>query len=197
MAHTLGHTKTIRLERVCKRLDDGADIGCHGRGRMPTRIPNGASAYEHGERVANALQLWVQQGIAVGPLREEEIPWEDITVSPILVRLKPNGSARIIVNMSSPHNEEGPGLVNSSINEKDFEARMSSTAKFVESLARVGVGALLCKNDWNSAYKHQHVRSEDLKLQFVELVVDSLLNSCWSLEERVVWESMMNSPRWL
>jgi hypothetical protein len=42
----------------------------------------------------------------VGPLDEEEIPWDDISVSSILVRLKPNGKARIIVNFPAPDNEE-------------------------------------------------------------------------------------------
>ena len=78
-----------------------------------------------------------------------------------MVRLKPNLSARIIVNMSSPKTEFGPGAVNLGIDGKDFEAKVSSTAK-------AGVGALICKSDWSSAYKHQHVKEEDLKLQFIE-----------------------------
>ena len=45
---------------------------------------------------------------------------------------------------------------------------MSSTKKFVESLCRVGVGALICKSDWSSAYKHIAVQKEDLKLQVIE-----------------------------
>ena len=104
----------------------------------------------------------------MGPLSKEEIPWEDITVNQLMVRLKPDLSARIIVNMSSPKTISGPGSVNLGINWDDFEARMSSTSKFVESLAKAGVGALMCKNDWSSAYKHQHVRKEDLSLQFIE-----------------------------
>ena len=28
----------------------------------------------------------------------------------------------------------------------------------------------MCKSDWNQAYKHQFVRDEDLKLQFVEFM---------------------------
>ena len=168
LAGTLGYQDSKRLDRVCKRLEQGADIGCRGRGREPTKIPNSPSVYQYGERVADSLQQWIDDGIAIGPLHEEEVPWNNITISPMMVKLKPSGAARIIVNMSAPHTMNGPGSINIGIDGSNFEAKMSLTAKFVESLARVGVGALLCKSDWNQAYKHIHVREEDIRLQFIE-----------------------------
>ena len=168
LAEGLRYGDADRLQRVLKRLRDGADIGCRGRGREPTKVPNSPSVYTYGDRVADALQQWIEDGIAVGPLREEDIPWENITISPMMVKIKPSGAARIIVNMSSPDTKMGPGAVNKGIDKNEFEAKMSSTAKFVESLARIGVGALMCKSDWNQAYKHVHIREEDIKLQFIE-----------------------------
>ena len=159
-----------RLERVCDRLGPGADIGCTGRARLQTISSNANSAYIYGDRVCDTLAEMIKDGIMVGPLDEEEIPWDDITVSPIMVRLKPTGKARLIINLSYPRNEEGPTGVNSGIDTKEFPARMSSTAKFVKSLFKVGRYALMCKSDWNQAYKHQFVRDEDLKLQFVKFM---------------------------
>ena len=170
MATRYGYTDWSRLERVVERLDNGANVGCTGRGRLPTVTPNAKSAYMYGDRVADSLAEWIRDGILIGPLDDEEVPFEDITISSILVRLKPNGKARIIVNLSAPDNEEGPGSVNSGIDVKDFPAKMSSTSKFVESLLRVGRNALITKSDWNSAYKHQFVRWEDLKLQFIKFL---------------------------
>ena len=170
LANQYGYTDWARLERVVERLNINAHIGCQGRGRLPTFSGNAKSATEFGDRVADSLAEWIKDGIMVGPLDEEEIPWDDITVSGIMVRLKPSGKARIIVNLSAPSNEEGPGSVNSGINVEDFPAKMSSTAKFVESLFRVGRNALISKSDWNSAYKHQFVHEEDLKLQFVKFL---------------------------
>ena len=170
LAKTYGYTDWARLEGVVHRLDHDADIGCTGRGRLPTFSSNAKSAYIYGERVADSLAELIKDGLMVGPLDEEEIPWDDISVSSILVRLKPNGKARIIVNFSAPDNEDGPGSVNSGMNVEDFPAKMSSTAKFVESLLRVGRNALISKSDWNAAYKHQFVRVEDLKLQFVKFL---------------------------
>ena len=163
-----GYTDWARLERVVERLDNGANIGCKGRGRLPTFNKNAKSAYIYGDRVADALAEQIKDGLVVGPLDEEEIPWDDITVSSILVRLKPNGKPRIIVNLSAPETDEGPGSVNCGIDVDEFPAKMSSTAKFVESLFRVGRNALISKSDWNAAYKHQFTRVEDLKLQFVK-----------------------------
>ena len=146
----LGYKDQDRLHRVCQRLENGADIGCRGRARLPTITPNSPSAYEYGARVADSLQEWINQGIVVGPLLREEVPWPDITINQTMVRLKPNMSARIIVNMSSPKTDSGPAAVNLGIDGAEFEARMSSTAKFVESLVKAGVGALICKSDWSS-----------------------------------------------
>ena len=159
-----------RLERVCHRLDHGANIGCNGRARLPTIGTNAISAYTFGDRVCDTLAKMIKDGIMVGPLDEEEIPWEGITISPIMVRLKPNGTARLIINLSHPNLDEGPTGINSGIDAKEFPATMSSTAKFVESLFKVGRNALICKSDWNQAYKHQFVREEDLKLQFVKFL---------------------------
>ena len=164
------YTDWARLERVCERLGPGATIGCTGRGRLQTIGTNASSAYFYGDRVCDALAEMIADGIMVGPLDEEEIPWKDITISPIMVRLKPTGKARLIINLSSPRNEEGPTCINDGIKIDDFPAKMSSTAKFVISLHKVGRKGLICKSDWNQAYKHQFVREEDLKLQFVKFM---------------------------
>ena len=172
VAACLGYSNE-RLTRVLERLRKGADIGCKGNGRLPTRMPNGQLALEYGERVADSLQDWIKDGIAFGPLLPEEMPWQDYSINPVLVRLKPNGKARIIINMSSPHHkegetEDGPKSVNHGISKDEFPATMSSVTKFCGSLMLAGCPAEMCKLDWNSAYKHQAVRDEDLKLQVFE-----------------------------
>ena len=59
-----------------------------------------------GERVADALQTGVKEGILYGLLKKEELPGEP-KVSPMTIRLKANGNARIIMDLSAPH---GPKL---------------------------------------------------------------------------------------
>ena len=61
------------VERVCERLENGAYTGVHGRGRLPTRVANSSSVYEHGFAVSDALQEGVEDGYLTGPYSEEEL----------------------------------------------------------------------------------------------------------------------------
>ena len=109
-------------------------------------------------------------------MREEELEsLGPYTVNPIGVRVKPNGKIRVIVDASSPYDEDEwtpgwiwnpslPGSVNSTIDPKQFPVKMSSVGKFVRGLWRYGQGALVDKLDYTSAYKHQHIIEEDLCL---------------------------------
>ena len=60
-----------KLELVCNRLDNGADIGCSGRGRLRTVVENSEKIHQWGERMGDALQTWimVEPPVALGPLR--------------------------------------------------------------------------------------------------------------------------------
>ena len=53
-------------------------------------------------RLAYSMQSAIKVGIMWGPFSEEEMHWAEYKVSPLTVGLKPNGSARIIMNLSWP-----------------------------------------------------------------------------------------------
>jgi hypothetical protein len=100
-ANAVGCDDCSRLELVCRDLENGADIGCRGRAREPTVSGNAPSAIEAGAQVTDALAEWVQQGIVAGPFPPELRP-KNAKVNGIMCRMKPNGTARIIVNLSAP-----------------------------------------------------------------------------------------------
>ena len=181
LARRAGYWDMEEAARVCNVLRSGARLGCTGRGRLPTFQRNGKDVAVYGERVADALQSWTLESppIAFGPLREEELPWDDFTVNPLGVKVRWDGKARPLVDASSPHDSddsvppwiyspEYPGSVNSTILSEDFPTIMSSTERFVRALWRVGRGARVMKKDLVSAYKHQRVHPDDLKLQVVK-----------------------------
>ena len=171
-----------RLTQVCHILEQGAEIGCEGRGRLPTIAQNSKKVLDHGDIICDVLQDWVSQGIAAGPLTWAEVQNQfgpDYTVNGMTTRPKPNGALRIIIDMSGPRDSDGsvpgwiwspslPGSVNSSIDTDQFPARMSSVKKFIRMLFEVGRGAVVCKIDWKDAYKHIHVCEKDIKLQFIQ-----------------------------
>jgi hypothetical protein len=100
-ANAVGCDDRTRLDLVCRDLENGADIGCRGRAREPTFSGNAPSAVEAGAQVTDALAEWVQQGIVAGPFPPERRP-KNAKVNGIMCRMKPNGTARIIVNLSVP-----------------------------------------------------------------------------------------------
>ena len=150
-----------RLALAMQDLTLGADIGCRGSARNPTRSTNAPSAYEFGAQVSDAIADWLVLGLAYGPVKEEDLPFS-VKINGIMCKEKPNGSVRIILNLSAPE-----GLsVNDGINKLDFPAVMSSTWKFVKALNLGGRGIYMVKIDWSSAYKHIAVRAKDLHLQW-------------------------------
>jgi hypothetical protein len=146
---------------VVKYIQDGANIGCKGEARQPSKSSNAASAYEYGPQVTDAVVEWVQKGYAYGPVDAGEVP-AAAKISGIMVRPKPNGSVRVILNLSAPKGRS----VNDGIDKEEFPAKMSSTGAWLRVLENAGRGCLIMKIDWAAAYKHICVRLEDLDLQW-------------------------------
>ena len=157
----LGTVDQDRLEKACKDLRHGADIGCKGAVRGPSRSTNAASAFEHPEQVTDAVATWAVKRFVYGPVPLGLVP-VDAKVNGIMVRPKPDGGVRIILNMSAPVGN----CVNEGINNDEFPAKMSSTRKWLEVLEKAGRQCLIMKMDWADAYKHIRVRKEDRKLQW-------------------------------
>jgi hypothetical protein len=135
------------LDRVCERLDNRARLGAGGRARLATSHPNSKAVFQFGDRVSDSLQEAICDKIICGPLKQEELPWDDYTLNPIGGKLKPNGKLRLLVDASSPHDRDDsvpgwlwnpvlPGSVNSTINIEDYPTKMSSVSRLVRALWR-------------------------------------------------------------
>ena len=151
------------LDQVLIDLEEGADIGCRGLAREPTFSTNAPSAYQFGAQVSDAIADWVAKGVAFGPVERKDLP-ADAKINGIMCKEKPNGSVRIINNLSMPKGQS----VNDGINKYEFPAIMSSTTKFVGAVNRSGPGSYMTKLDWESAYKHISVRQKDRNLQWFQ-----------------------------
>jgi len=159
--NALGTSDRPRVERVIRYIEQGAAIGCTGAARLPSVSSNAASAYQHGPQVTDAIAEWVKKGYAFGPVPRNRVP-AGAKISGIMVRPKPNGSVRVILNLSAPKGRS----VNDGINKDEFPAKMSSTGAWLEVLNRAGRGCLFTKTDWAAAYKQVCVREEDTDLQW-------------------------------
>ena len=161
LALEVGFSDQVLLDKIVKDLVHGADIGCRGPFRNPGKSSNAPSAAKNGARVSDAIADWVQKKFAFGPVPLHEVPPE-AKFNGIMTREKPNGSVRIILNLSSPKGS----AVNEGIDNSEFPATMSSTSKWVSSLWKAGKKCKMVKIDWADAYKHIAVRPEDINLQW-------------------------------
>ena len=151
------------LDKVYNDLKHGARIGCKEEYRYPSTSSNAPSALNFGRQVSDSIADWISKGFVYGPVPMEEVP-DSAKFSGLMTRPKPNGSVRIILNLSAP---EG-SCVNEGINKDEFPASMSSTTDWLRTLHRAGRRAKMCKIDWADAYKHIAVHDEDTDLQWFE-----------------------------
>jgi hypothetical protein len=100
-ANKFGIADEARLGRVLCRIDNGADIGCVGEFRAATYCANAPDAYQNGKQVTDAIASWIKKGFAYGPVDEDDLP-ANAKINGILTRQKPDGTVRIILNLSAP-----------------------------------------------------------------------------------------------
>jgi hypothetical protein len=124
LAMALGSSDKEMLKVVCSDLTEGANIGCTGDCRKGSFSTNAASAMDFPKEITDAVCDWVTKGFAFGPVDREDLP-AGAKVNGIMCRVKPNGGARIILNMSAPKGMS----VNDGIDNTQFPAAMSSTGK--------------------------------------------------------------------
>ena len=146
------------LQEVILDIKNGAMIGVPEQYRVQSSSTNAPSAFDFGDRVSDSLCKMMRDGYIMGPFAEHSLPFGQSRVSGLMVKLKPDGSARMILNLS----KGDPVSVNEGINSADYPAIMSSTHEFVKVLNRSGRGALLTKVDWASAYKQIRVNHSDI-----------------------------------
>ena len=115
------------------------------------------------------------------------MPWEQFKCSPMTGRLKPNGRARIIMNLLYPNNETlGRGRVCSPNmgmkNYEEFEPfKIVGDVQWRRCMYWAGRLAEMIKADWDLVYKHVSVRWEDHRLQVVEFC-----DKCVFLKQKLI-----------
>ena len=149
------------LEKVVKDLKEGARLGVKQEFRTPSSASNAPSAIEAGYEVTDAVLGWLKDGYALGPFEKEEVPFENFKISGLMAKIKPNGKARVINNMSGGR----PNSVNEGIDKTDFVYSMSSTKAWIRIMVRCGRGCRFMKVDWAEAYKQIPVHKKDVELQ--------------------------------
>lgn len=140
-------TDPVLLHTVTDRLLHGADIGYTGPYLGSSR-PNNSSAIAHTAALSTALQLEIDRGHTAGPFPSP--PLHPFRCNPLGARIKPDGSVRIILDLSQPDGDS----VNDHIHRDRFSIQYITTDQAIAALFAAGPrGALMAKADLKHAFR--------------------------------------------
>ena len=183
LSHLLtDHPDPSLCARVVSRFVSGADIGY--RGGLTSRFcSNNRSATSRPDAVSRAIQLELARGHTYGPFRIPPLP--HFRVNPLSAREKPDGSVRLLLDMSQPTGQS----INDGISRVEFSVSYTSLDEAVRLIfVNGGQGALLAKADVKHAFRLVPVRRDQWQLQ----------GFCWAghfyFDTRLVFGSR-SSPR--
>ena len=142
---------------VLTGLRTGFDIGYNGL-LNPIRRRNNRSAREHAHGVSEAIRKEVERGHTAGPFSVPPFPINHI--SPLSAVPKPDGSTRLVFDLSQPHGES----VNDFIAKEEFPTSYTLFDTATELVHLTGKGCYLTKVDIKHAYRLLPVRPEDRPL---------------------------------
>ena len=141
-----GFLNTDLLYKILSDVKEGASLGVSQGMDIPSDSTNAPSALQFGHQVTDAICKMVAEGFVMGPFDEDKIPFEENRFSGIMTKMKPNNTARIILNLSRGK----PSAVNEGIDSSEYPTIMSSTEEFLRVLYSAGKGAEMTKCDWQA-----------------------------------------------
>ena len=99
LAEETGFPFPCLLNEICKDVDNGASLGLKQEHQIQSSATNAPLAHAEGEKVSDELAKWIEKGFAIGPFREEDIPFDKTRYSGLMTKEK-GSSVRIILNFS-------------------------------------------------------------------------------------------------
>ena len=150
-----GHPDRELVSYLLRGFHHGFDLGV--KGVIPvfdTRPKNLKSASEHKDLLGEAIRTEVARGHTAGPFSAP--PFSHTHCSPIGAVPKPDGSVRIIFDLSSPRGSS----VNERISQDEYSCNYCNFDEAVGLVFRCGRGAFMGKLDVRHAFRLCPVRRE-------------------------------------
>ena len=113
------HADKERVDMLIEGLNNGFDIGIKDPPKEQYECKNLQSALKEKVFVAAALKTELEQNYIIGPFSNP--PFDNYRVSPLGVAIgKYSGKKRLILDLSSPHDEDLVCSVNSCIDKAEY-----------------------------------------------------------------------------
>ena len=160
----------LRLEQLLKRYPNKflVDFILHGfrhgfnlgfRGVINEQpLKNNKSARDNPSKVSEAINKELERGDTAGPFLSP--PFPHCHISPLGAAPKPDGSCRLILDLSQPAGDS----VNDNISKAEFPCNYTHFDAATDLVFRMGRGCYLTKIDIKHAYRLLPVRREDWPL---------------------------------
>ena len=152
-----GYPDSALVHFVLDGFRNGFNIGFRGL-INETPLRNNKSARDHPEAVSEAIAKEVNRGHTAGPFPVP--PFPHCHISPLGTDPKPDGSYRLILDLSQPSGDS----VNDNIDKKEFPCNYTHFDAATDLVFRMGKGCYLTKIDIKHAYRLLPVRREDWPL---------------------------------
>jgi len=147
LAHELqSYTDRHTVNFLLNGLKNGFSLGCK-ISIHPCQPPNLQSALRLEAKVTAAFNKELTKKHISGPYNSP--PFPNLHCSPVGAREKPDGSARIILDLSQPQNNS----VNSGIARDEYSVQYSHFDDATNMIKEIGKGAFLSKVDIQSAFR--------------------------------------------
>lgn len=151
------HPDQSLVASIVAGFEFGFDIGFRGT-LTDTFCKNNKSALRHREGVTEAIKKEISRGHTAGPFNHPPFPINH--VSPLGAVPKPDGTIRLIMDLSQPVGRS----VNDFISKEEFPCKYTPFDEATKLVRQEGRGCLLTKVDIKHAYRLLPVRPEDWPL---------------------------------
>ena len=152
-----GHPDQRLVNSIISGFEIGFDIGF--KGKLTNTFPkNNKSAFVHKQGVTEAVCKEIARGHTAGPFATPPFPINHI--SPLGAVPKPDGSIRLIMDLSQPKGES----INDFISKEEFPCKYTPFDEATRLVRQSGKGSFLTKIDIKHAYRLLPVRPEDWPL---------------------------------
>ena len=151
------HPDREKVNYIIHGLTNGFDIGF--RGCFTDTAPrNNKSAFEHEDGLNEAVEKEVRRKHTAGPFSSPPFPSNHI--SPLGAEPKPDGSIRLLMDLSQPHGKS----INEHISKVQFPTKYVPFDLATDIVHHMGPRCLLSKIDIQHAYRLLPVRPQDWPL---------------------------------
>ena len=152
-----GYPHAPLVNFVLHGFQHGFNIGFTGQINEQHR-QNNKSARDNHDQVSKAVAKEVERGHTAGPFPYP--PFRRNHISPISAAPKPDGTCRLVLDLSQPSGES----INDFISKEDFPCEYTHFDAATDLVHRLGRGTYLSKIDIKHAYRLLPVRPEDWPL---------------------------------